>query len=294
VAENPALEEFVRLVDGLKKNPLLAPHIRRGEITFKDLALGDIATLLREDAAYYFLLAAAGLNRTSLKKEAASETAAIVAAPSRKAYAVRQRLPVHDSFADIAKKAAVLRRSDLDRRSKGSIEELFRERLAVEGIPILMSPPVRHVPGLLIGKRKPDGIYPDPAENAPPILYLEIKNVRRVADDIQKRLYEVAEASLEMKILYGSLELRGFALTSTKAVLDGCSEYRSKLRAQIKKALPTVVVLMLCAKAEAEKYREGAEAFVDRVFFQEEIEECLEFLKDAVSDRSTTSSEEGL
>jgi len=36
---------------------------------------------------------------------------------------------------------------------------------------------------------------------------------------------------------------------------------------------------MLCSKVEAERYRDGAEAFVDRVFFEEEIEECLEFLR---------------
>jgi hypothetical protein len=109
VAENPALEEFVRLVEELKKNALLSPHIRRGEITFTNLTLEDVATLLRDETGYYFLLAAAGLNRTSLKKEAASETAKIVAAPQRKAFAVRQRLPVRKSFADIANNAAVLR-----------------------------------------------------------------------------------------------------------------------------------------------------------------------------------------
>lgn len=265
MTENPALEEFVRLVEGLKRNPLLSQHIRRGEITFKNLTLDDVAQLLREETAYYFLLAAAGLNRTSLKREATNETAKIVAAPKRKAFAVRQRLPVRKLFADVANNAAVLRRGDLDRRSKGSIEALFRERLQAEGIPILMSPPVRQVPGILIGKRKPDGVFPDPASGTAPILYLEIKNVRRVADDIQKRLYEVAEASLEMKILYGGLELHGFALASTKTVLDGCSEFRGKLRQQIRKSLPAVVVLMLCSKTEAERYREGAEAFVDRV-----------------------------
>jgi hypothetical protein len=286
VVENPALEEFVRLVAGLKKNPLLSPHIRRGEVTFESLTLEDAAELLRQETAYHFLLAAAGLNRTSLKKEAASETAKIVAAPKRRAFAVRRRLPIRKSFADIANNAALLRKADLDRRSKGSIEALFRERLRAEGIPILMSPPVRHVPGILIGKRKPDGVYPDPATDAPPILYLEIKNVRRVADDIQKRLYEIAEASLEMKVLYGALELRGFALASTRAVLDGCSEYRGKLRAQIRKSLPAVIVLMLCSKTEAEKYRAGVEAFVDKVFFQEEIEECLEFLKEAIGPRT--------
>jgi len=143
-----------------------------------------------------------------------------------------------------------------------------------------MSPPVRQIPGLLIGKRKPDGVYPDPALGLPPAVYLEIKNVRRVADDIQKRLYEIAEASLEMKFLYGTLALRGLRTRDTKTVIDKCSTLRMKLRTQIRASRPAVVVLMLCSKVEAERYREGAEAFVDRVFFQEEIEECLGFLRE--------------
>lgn len=43
---------------------------------------------------------------------------------------------------------------------------------------------------------------------------------------------------------------------------------------------PAVVALFLCPKAEAEKYRAGAEAFIDRLFFQEEIEECLAYLRE--------------
>jgi hypothetical protein len=62
-------------------------------------------------------------------------------------------------------------------------------------------------------------------------------------------------------------------------VLENPGVLRARLRGQILQARPTVVVLMLCARADAERYREGAEAFVDRVFFQEEIEECLAFLK---------------
>jgi hypothetical protein len=111
-------------------------------------------------------------------------------------------------------------------------------------------------------------------------VYLEIKNVRRVSDDIQKRLYEIAEASLEMKLLYGTLELRGLGTPDTRTVLEQCSELRAKLRSQIRTSRPTVVVLMLCSKLEAERYREGAEAFVDRLFFQEEIDDCLAFLRE--------------
>lgn len=283
MTSNPALDEFERQLLALRKHKLLAPHLKRDEIHFEAISRKEIADLAREEVAYYFLIAAAGLNRTSLKKATEGEAAQIVEKNLQKAYVIKERLPVRTSFADVVKRAVVLRRSDLDRRSKGSVEQLFRERLAAEGIPILMSPPVRQVPGLLIGKRKPDGVYPDPAEGRAPTVYLEIKNVRRVADDIQKRLYEIAEASLEMKFLYGHLELRGLGMTSTKAVLTSSTELRGKLREQIIASLPTVVVLMLCSKVEAERYREGAEAFVDRVFFQEEIEECLRFLKAAIA-----------
>lgn len=37
---------------------------------------------------------------------------------------------------------------------------------------------------------------------------------------------------------------------------------------------------MLCSKVEPERYRDGM-AFVDRVFFEEEIEECLALLREA-------------
>ena len=280
MAERPALDEFRRQIEALKQNPHVAPLLKKGQVRLGGLSRKQIADLLKDDSAYYFLIAAAGLNRTSLKKAAADETAKIVAKPHRKAFAIERRLPVTAAFADMANAAAVLRRGDLDRRSKGAIEGLFRERLAAEGIPLLMSPPVRQVPGILIGKRKPDGVYPDPALGKPPAVYLEIKNVRRVADDIQKRLYEIAEASLEMKFLYGTLELRGLGTPDTKTVLEQCSDLRAKLRNQIRGSRPAVVVLMLCSKVEAERYREGAEAFVDRVFFEEEIDECLAFLRE--------------
>ena len=85
------------------------------------------------------------------------------------------------------------------------------------------------------------------------------------------------------KLLYGSLELRGLGMTSTKAVLESTSALRAKLQSQIRKARPTVVALLLCSRDQAERYRDGAQAFVDRVFFQEEIEDCLSFLRQAVA-----------
>jgi hypothetical protein len=83
-----------------------------------------------------------------------------------------------------------------------------------------------------------------------------------------------------MKFLYGTIELRGLGTPDTKTVLEQTSDLRAKLRKQIRASRPTVVVLKLCSRVEAERYREGAEAFVDRVFFQEEIDDCLAFLRE--------------
>jgi len=56
-------------------------------------------------------------------------------------------------------------------------------------------------------------------------------------------------------------------------------ELRAKLREQITASDPVVVALFICPKDEAERYRAGAEAFIDRIFFQEEVRECIEYLK---------------
>jgi hypothetical protein len=282
LTERPLVDDFERSIGELRSNPILSQHIKSGEAHLGSLTLDGVIQLMKADAGYYFLIAAAGLNRTSLKKASAGDEAKIVAPAKRRAFAIKERLPVRKSFADIASSAVALRRGDLNRKSRGGIEALFRERLVEEGIGVLMSPPVRQVPGILIGRRKPDGVYPDPALGYPPVLYLEIKNVRRVADDIQKRLYEIAEAAIEMKFLYGALRIDGLALHTTAEVLAAPQPFRAKLRTQIVGTLPIVVVLMLCSRVEAERYREGAQAFVDRVFFQEEIEECLSFLRETV------------
>lgn len=62
-------------------------------------------------------------------------------------------------------------------------------------------------------------------------------------------------------------------------MLEAPSELRARIRAQVVASEPVVVALLLCPRADAERYREGAQTFVDRVFFQEEIEECIAFLK---------------
>lgn len=280
--KNPELEDFRKHVAALDRHPVLGPHIDGEQLRLSELTLAEVDELIRDDIGYYFLIAAAGLNRTSIKRAMKEPDARIVSTKQRKAFAIKKRLPTTASFQATVETSVALREADLGRKRRGEVEQLFRERLKEEQIPVLMSPPVRQVPGLLISKRKPDGVYPDPASGQPPKLYLEVKNVRRVADDIQKRLYEIAEASLEMKALYGDIKLEGLGITDTSDV-EGNSKLRAKLRKQITASDPVVVALFICPKAEAEKYREGAEAFIDRVFFQEEIQECLDFLKDTIA-----------
>lgn len=280
--KTPELEEFRKQVAALCGHAVLGSLIDGDRVHLSRLTIGEVGALIRDEPAYYFLIAAAELNRTSIKRAMKEPDAQIVSARQRRAFSIQKRLPLTASFQATLETSVALRWADLGRKSRGEVERLFRERLKREGIPVLMSPPVRQVPGLLIGKRKPDGVYPDPASGKPPILYLEVKSIRRVADDIQKRLYEIAEASIEMKVIYGDLELRGLGVKDTRQVAES-SELRARLRRQITASAPVVVALFICARAEAERYREGAEAFIDRVFFQEEIQECLDFLKKTVS-----------
>ncbi len=279
--KNPELDDFRKRVAVLAQHPTLGPHVNGDDLHLAGLTLAQVDELIHDDVVYYFLIAAAGLNRTSLKRATLEPDAQIVSARQRKAFAIKKRLPTTASFQATAETSAALREADLGRKRQGDVERLFRERLKEEEIPLLMSPPVRQVPGLLIGRRKPDGVYPDPATGQPPRLYLEIKNIRRVADDIQKRLYEIAEASLEMKAIYGDLKLEGLNVASTLEV-EGSSQLRQRLRAQVTASKPVVVALFICPRAEAERYRAGAETFIDRVFFQEEIPACLDFLKKCI------------
>jgi len=134
--------------------------------------------------------------------------------------------------------------------------------------------------GVLIERRKPDGVYPDPETGMAPELYLEVKKINRVRDDIQKRLYEIAQASLEVKVLYGDLKISGMQLTGLLADADRPAA-RSAIRDQIAGSKPVVAALLICRPEElevAKRYRAGAEAFIDRVFFPDEIDECIGFL----------------
>ncbi len=280
--KNPELEEFRKHVVALDRHPVLGEHIEGDELRLAELTLDEVDELIADDTVYYFLIAAAGLNRSSLKRAMKEPEAQIVPSRQRRAFAIKVRLPRTASFQATAETSVALRDADLGRKRRSEVERLFRERLKTEKIPVVMSPPVRQVPGLLITKRKPDGVYPDPATGKAPKLYLEVKSIRRVADDIQKRLYEIAEASLEMKAIYGDLSLKGLGITHTSQVGDS-PELRARLREQVTASDPVVVALFICPRAEAERYREGAETFIDRVFFQEEIDECLAFLKATVA-----------
>jgi hypothetical protein len=236
MTDTPELDEFKSELRKLKKHVLLKKIMQGRVINFEKLTRADVATLMVQDSARYFLLAAANLNRTQLKKATKDPETVIVEKKLRVAHAVKKRLPLNASFDEIVTRAESLRRADLGRKARGGIETLFRERLAAENIPVLMAPPPREVPGIVVSRRKPDGVWPDPAEDRSPRIYLEIKNVRRVADDIQKRLYEIVEASLEMKLLYGGLSLKGFGAAPPGGRLSaGRARRRGLPKASVKK-----------------------------------------------------------
>ena len=277
----PEFDEFRRRLQLLRSDPAItAVGNHEGRLALNKLSLDDVLRLLASDEGYHFLLAATQLNRTSLRRAAQDDEALLLPPRQRKAYAVRSRLPVSAEFDAIAANATTLRQGDLQRKARGQTEQVFRDRLIAEGIPLLMSPPRREVPGVVIGRRKPDGVWPDPATGAPPTLYLEVKRIRRVSDDIQKRLYELAEASLEMKLLYGGQSITGLGITRNENVAH--VDTADRLREQVTGKPPFVIGLFLCPQAEAERYRRGAEALIDRIFFQEEIEDCIAYIDEII------------
>ena len=274
-------DDFVRRLAALRSDAVFRSRLKRGVLDLSSLTEKEIDAICRraDDAAFYFLMAAARLSRARLRVAQDDPTVKIASKALRKAFALKANLPPSCAFDAVSEAAASMRLGDLSRKSSGDVERVLRERLLEERIPIAMSPPIRGVPGILtLARRKPDGVFPDPATGLAPRVYLEIKKLNRVSDDIQKRLYEIAEVSIEMKLLYGKLRLEGLNLATTADVL-GNANLRAKIRAQIVTSMPVVVAVLICPAAEAVRYRAGAEAFVDRVFFQEEIDECLAFLK---------------
>lgn len=254
-----------------------------GTVDFAELELQDVAAMLADPTASLLLFAAADLNRTALRAGTQQPDAQLVAPPLRRAFVVRTKLPSSADFATLVELALQRRAQTLGRNANAATERLFRERLAFEGLPIRMQG--AFTSGLLVDRRKPDGVYPDPNTSAAPKLYLEIKKVNRVRDDIQKRLYEIAEVSLEVKFLYGSLRLSGLGLEQLLSDEERLSA-RATLREQVTSTGPVVVALLICRQEElaiARRYRPRVEAFIDRLFFADEIDDCLAYLAEITS-----------
>ena len=68
MTDTPEFDDFKTELRKLKTHKGFKQLLLRGEIQLGKLALTDVAALMLEDAARYFLLAAANLNRTQLKK----------------------------------------------------------------------------------------------------------------------------------------------------------------------------------------------------------------------------------
>jgi len=275
----PDLRTLERQLRALAQHPHFAGIIQdSGEIDLGKLSLEQVSELLSLDEAAQYLMAAAALNRTDVRTGITSADALLVAPQFRRAFVVRSKLPSSAQFETLVELTLQKRRATLGRNENAATETLFRERLLFEGVPLRMKG--AWTQGLLVERRKPDGVYPDPDTGAAPELYLEIKKINRVADDIQKRLYEIAEVSLEVKFIYGKLKLTGLDL-STLLESERRSEALAALRRQVLGVQPTVVALLLCPLDQVEKarsYRERAEAFVDRVFLSDEIDECIAYL----------------
>ena len=280
----PELVALERELSALRRHPILSAAVdRRGRIRFDGLTLEQIAVLLADSSASLFLFAAAGLNRTALRSGTESPDAQLVAPTLRRAFVVKSQLPPDAEFSTVVELALERRAGTLGRNANAATETLFRDRLAFEGLPIRMRG--AWTSGLLVDRRKPDGVFPDPDSGRAPELYLEVKKVNRVRDDIQKRLYEIAEASLEVKFLYGSLRLEGLDRRSL-ITDDERGEARAQLREQVLAASPCVVALLICRAEELEvarRYRPRAEAFIDRMFLADEIPECLAYLAEIVA-----------
>jgi hypothetical protein len=275
----PELRALEQELLALREEEVLASAIQPGgTIAFEQLELAQIAELLSVPAAAILLMAAADLNRTALRSGLDHPDAQLVAPQHRRAFVVKSKLPASADFTTVVRLALQRRSETLERSANAATETLFRERLEFEGIPIRMRG--AWTSGILIDRRKPDGVYPDPDSGLAPRLYLEVKKINRVRDDIQKRLYEIAEVSLEVKFLYGGLALSGLDLTEL-IDQDGRTAARAELRTRTIASSPAVAALLICRSEEleiAKRYRPGAEAFIDRVFFSDEIDQCIEYL----------------
>jgi len=282
LGNSQAEEDFREELQALEQHPVLARHLSGGEVDFSSMTVSEVAELAgkQNSVGYYFLIGAANLDRTQVKTGRQAVPPEVLS-KHRMAHFLKDKLPAKESFSSVVARAAASRAITLRRAQSGGVEQMVRALFGQEGVDVVMSGDgyTVKIPGLLIKDRKPDGVYPDPREGRAPLIYLEVKNVKRVGDDIQKRLYEIAQASLEMKILYGNLELKGFGASLGDAA-QHADLYRAELRKAITASRPVVVGLLLCSRAPAEQYRPRIEAFVDRVFFaNDEMDECISFLR---------------
>jgi hypothetical protein len=115
VTETPEFDQFKAELRSLRGHPLLKTLISRNQVHLGKLTIEDVAALMLHEAAKYFLFAAAGLNRTTLKKAAKEPETAIVERKLRQAYAIKRKLPVEETFDDVVARAEAVRRSDLGR-----------------------------------------------------------------------------------------------------------------------------------------------------------------------------------
>lgn len=93
MTDTPEFDQFKAELRNLRAHPLLKKLITRNHVHLGKLAVEDVAVLMLHEAAKYFLFAAAGLNRTTLKKAAKEPETAIVEKKLRQAYAIKRRLP---------------------------------------------------------------------------------------------------------------------------------------------------------------------------------------------------------
>ena len=118
MSADPELDDFRRRTDALSRHKTLGRFIRGDEVELSRLSLEDVVNLTGEEHGHYFLIAAAGLNRTSLKAAASTPEAKIVQPRLRRAYAIKQNLPIRVSFAGTAQKSVALRAADLTRKRR--------------------------------------------------------------------------------------------------------------------------------------------------------------------------------
>lgn len=101
----PELDDFRRRIETLRQHSALKPWMDGDRVALGGLTLPQIVGLLADDAGYYFLIAAAGLNRTTLRRGMSDPEAQVVAPVQRRAYVVRTTLPTTGSFDAVASSA---------------------------------------------------------------------------------------------------------------------------------------------------------------------------------------------